>query len=265
MINLKADMINFYKTILHYLENSRELVQVTVLGKSGSTPFGHNAKMLVDHNGLVLGTIGGGAIERSAIEYAQKMLQQNNNDSDERAINLQKDLGMVCGGTVRLFFEVMRNNLKVAIFGAGHVAQSLIRLLLTIENCEIVCYDSRAEWLERLPTASNLTTKLSDNIKADIANLTPEYFVIGLTYSHRLDFEVSCNALAKKFKYVGIIGSKSKAIWLRKQLLEAGIAENMVDKIDCPIGTKIGNNSPAEVALSIVAQLLLQRDKRATV
>ena len=119
---------------LPYIEALSELaktgapfVAVTMIEATGSTPQDAGARMLVDAGGLIYGTVGGGKVEHRAIEFAKAML---NDASQNRSIvdwNLQRDIGMTCGGLVKLFFEVYnRNDWHIVVFGAGHVAQAIV-------------------------------------------------------------------------------------------------------------------------------------------
>ena len=91
----------------------------------GSTPQDAGTKMLVDESGLAHGTVGGGKVEHRAIEYAQQMLGDDSRNREIVDWNLQRDIGMTCGGLVKLFFEVFnRDDWHIVIFGAGHVSQA---------------------------------------------------------------------------------------------------------------------------------------------
>ncbi len=110
--------------------------------------------------GLEYGTVGGGKVENRAIQEAQKML---NESTAHRLVdwNLQKDIGMTCGGVVSFFFELFEaeHPFHVAVFGAGHIAQEFVRLLLNLD-CHISCYDFRQEWLEKLPSSPKIKNSL---------------------------------------------------------------------------------------------------------
>ena len=129
-------------------------VSVILVDAVGSTPQDTGTKMLVDASGLLFGTVGGGRVEHQAIEFARNMLAAPVG-APARLVewNLQRDVGMTCGGAVKLYFEAYNfQTWRIVIFGAGHVAQSLVRVLLQLE-CQIVCVDSRSEWLAKLPVS----------------------------------------------------------------------------------------------------------------
>ena len=138
---------------------ARPFVSVTLVEAVGSTPQDTGTKMLVDDSGLVFGTVGGGKVENQAIQFAQQMLADGDAPTCQLVEwNLQRDVGMTCGGVVKLYFEAYNfRDWRIVIFGAGHVAQALVRCLLEME-CQVVCVDQRAEWLAKLPQAAKLHT-----------------------------------------------------------------------------------------------------------
>ncbi len=131
---------------------ARPFASVTLVQAIGSTPQDTGTKMLVDDSGLVFGTVGGGRVENQAIQFAQKMLADGAAQTCQLVEwNLQRDVGMTCGGVVKLFFEAYNfRDWRIVIFGAGHVAQALVRCLLLLE-CRVVCIDQREEWLAKMP------------------------------------------------------------------------------------------------------------------
>ena len=126
----------------------RAFVSVTLVETVGSTPSDAGTKMLVDDRGLVFGTVGGGRVENKAIGHAQSLLIGAANGASMCQLidwNLQRDVGMTCGGVVKLLFEAYNfHDWRIIVFGAGHVAQALVRLLLLLE-CRAICIDPRED------------------------------------------------------------------------------------------------------------------------
>lgn len=255
-----------------YIERLAELsaggapfVSVTLVDVLGSTPADVGSKMLVTAAGLDFGTVGGGRVEAKAIEEAERLLREPGGSTSRPQLvewNLQRDVGMTCGGVVRLFFELYnQGEWQIAIFGAGHVAAAVIDALLPLP-CRITCIDPRAEWLAKLPENPRLRKICTDDSPAEVACLPREAFVLCMTMGHRTDRPILEAILRQNvpFPFLGVIGSAAKRAVLRRELLAAGIAEERVDAFHCPIGLPIGGNHPAEIAISIVAQLLQVRD-----
>ena len=238
-------------------------VSVTLIDAVGSTPQDAGSKILVDAQGLAFGTVGGGRVENKAIELARKLLAERGPQTKFVEWNLQTDVGMTCGGVVRLFFETFNlHHWRVIVFGAGHVAQALVRGLLQLD-CRIVCIDEREEWLARLPLSSRLTVKQVPHPAQEVAFLDDCDFVLCMTMGHRTDRPIleAVFRLRRCFSYLGVIGSHAKRKVLVRELREAGISNDLAEQFECPMGFPIGNNQPNEIAISIMAQLLDRRDQ----
>lgn len=237
------------------------VIVVTMVNARGSSPQDVGARIIIGQDGLLYGTIGGGKLEEKVIAHAKTMLSLDFKN-DFREWNLQTDVGMTCGGVVGLFFEKIQltSDWKIAVFGAGHVAQELVRLLLKLD-CEITCIDPRMEWLEKLPEHSRLKKIQTDEMLSVLKSLSEKTFIALMTMGHAYDLPILVEAMKNyNFPYIGVIGSDSKARVLKNDLLKNGVDQLKIEKLYCPIGERIGNNQPAEIAISIVAQLLKARD-----
>jgi xanthine dehydrogenase accessory factor len=231
----------------------------------GSAPQESGAKMLCDETGLIYGTIGGGKIEAKALATAADLLKRRQANTYFEW-HLDRDVGMTCGGRVKLYFETYGvSDWQIAVFGAGHVAQALVAALINL-NCRVLCVDSRQDWLDSLPTSSKLRTAHVPDPAMEIHSLSEDTFVLMMTQGHATDFPVlkECLSGEKSFPYVGVIGSKSKRAVLVKDLIAVGINPTKAEEFHCPIGLPLGRSEPAEIAISIAAQLLQVRDALAS-
>ncbi len=259
-------MLSFWPHFQQLQSSGAPFCCVTLVDCVGSAPAERGAKMLVTREGLQAGTIGGGKIEARALLEAAQMLDSGANETRFAQWNLQTDLGMTCGGVVRLFFEPFGvshwpvSHWPIAVFGAGHVAQALIRVLLPLD-CGLTCFDTRPEWLEKLPNDPRLRRVLSLDLASEVENLPERAFVVLMTMGHATDLPVLRALLTRKFPYIGVIGSKTKGAALRRTLSQEGFSSAACGRFFCPIGLPIGNNDTAEIAISIAAQLLQQRDR----
>jgi xanthine dehydrogenase accessory factor len=138
--------------------------------------------------------------------------------------------------------------------------QALVPVLLPLA-CRIEVIDTRSDWLERLPRAENLAVHRVDAFEAGIARVTGASFVLSITQGHATDVPVLREVLGRfpEIPFFGVIGSASKRAALLRDLRAAGIAEDLLEKITCPLGLPIGGNDPHEIAISIAAQLLERR------
>lgn len=260
-------MQSYYQVLQNYLSQRVPCVSVTQVHTVGSAPQNVGAKMIVGTHERLWGTIGGGKIENHCIAHAQKLLQQKQ-AHDYQAWNLQTDIGMTCGGVSHFFFEAHHNApWTIAVFGAGHVAQALIPILCTLP-CQVLCFDNRAEWIDRLPSHPQLTAT-QPSVLADCVNTLPRHtFVLSVTMGHAHDVPVIDRLLQQQrhdpeaFPYIGVIGSKAKAGAIRRDLKKRGHTAEALASLICPVGLPLGSNLPAEIAISITAQLLQYRDKQ---
>lgn len=255
-------MPTFFETLTDLLAADTPLVTVTVVDTMGSVPQDRGSKMIVTAEGLRYGTVGGGRVETKAINEAQQMLRGEIADTTRFAQwNLAKDVGMTCGGIVRLYFEAHNaRRWKIVIFGAGHVAQALTTLLVHFD-CHLTVIDPRPEWLEKLPRSPRLTPVHSTDMPSLVAGLPDDAYVVLMTMGHTTDKPILIEILrTRKFPYLGVIGSDAKANVLKRDIAEAGLPEEAKRAFFCPIGLEIGTNHPYEIAVSVVAQLLKVRD-----
>lgn len=238
---------------------------VTMLAGKGHTPQDPGAKILVTCEGLAAGTIGGGKIEARAISYARELLEKVPLDLNPQVItwNLQKDIGMSCGGEGTYLFEVHSpSHWKIAVFGAGHVAQALTRSLVTLD-CLVTCVDSRSEWIGKLPTDSKLSPFVVEIPSTQVRSFDANTFFVVMTQGHANDVPV-LKEIFEKFPdapYIGVIGSDPKALKIKTELRTLGISEELLNRLRCPMGLPLGSNQPAEIAISIVAELIQVRDR----
>ena len=257
-------MENHLRQMQTLLDEGTSFVCVTLVDIKGSVPRAQGGRMLVTESGLYSGTVGGGLVEARAMEFSQEFLLQDELSGQTKFVqwNLNRDIGMSCGGSVKLYFE--RFNTKpweITIFGAGHVVQALIPLLLTLE-CKLTCYDKRSDWLEKLPESPKLKKLCVDNLEENVEQTSEKAFVLIMTQGHRSDYHVVHKFLEHNNQaFLGVIGSRSKAVTLKKELKKQKLKQNKIEKIFCPIGFSLGGNHPQEIAISITSQLLYERDK----
>ena len=329
-------MKKLLKTMGEKLSSGEDLMLVTVIASSGATPRGAGARMLVGRDGRICGTIGGGAVEYRSEHIAAEQLKKR--ASLEHDFTLTKDdvqnLGMICGGDVKVFFhfipagdentiavckeaaarfergesfwlvtdlenggrlsltdkvsapdwllphlnahpqrvqadghdvfaEQMNSSGRVYIFGGGHVAQALEPVLTNV-GFRCVVMDDRPDFTRRelFPTAEEIKLIDFGNISESVS-ITGEDYVCVMTRGHAFDTVVQAQILPLRPYYVGVIGSRAKAAGVRRQLIENyGVSEADCDLVTTPIGLDIGAETPAEIAISIAAQLIAVRAGR---
>ena len=257
---------SIYGQLVELESRCTAVVLVILADALGSTPQESGAKMLVTAAGLHTGTIGGGKVEAKAIQVAQELLASGAGAPSFVNWALKTDVGMTCGGSVKLYFEPYPaggagSAWPIWIFGAGHVVQALVPVLAPLD-CQLTVADPRRDWLDRLPRAANARYVQHEN-PADLVPTMPDHaFLLCLTKGHASDRPVLQRALAEKnFPFVGVIGSGAKAEVLRREMIAGGLSPERASQFHCPVGLPFGNNDPREIALSIAAQLLTERDR----
>lgn len=253
--------MTFFEALSELVESGEPFVAVTVVDTMGSTPQDRGSKMLVTAAGRVHGTVGGGKIEVRSIEEAQRLLADPAAPKTRfHQWSLEKDIGMTCGGIVRVYFEAFNvTRWNIVVFGAGHVASELITVLSRLD-CRITCIDPRREWLDRLVESPRLTKILTSDMPAEVAKIPDGSFVVLMTMGHTTDRPILLEILrTRTFPYVGVIGSNAKAKRLRKDVLDAGLGDELTRAFLCPVGLELGSNHPAEIAISVAAQMMQVR------
>lgn len=257
------DIHEHWKQVKDSLRAGAPFAIVTMVDMRGSAPQIPGAKAVVTADGIVQGTVGGGKVEAHAIRYANEMLAAADGRSCELVTwNLQTDIGMTCGGEVKFFFELyLCNDWKIAVFGAGHIAQALVPILLQM-NCRVTCLDQREEWLGKMQDHPKLTKVCVSELENQVRELDPNNFFVLMTQGHGTDLPVLAEILRTiDPPYVGVLGSLQKAKILRRDLKEMKISDEKIASFHCPMGLPIGNNTPPEVAISVLSQLIQIRDQ----
>lgn len=253
----------FIEQLAAVAEQGEPFVAVTLVKVRGSAPQDAGSKMLVTAAGLAFGTVGGGRVEQQAIQHAQQMLGQDAGQPPSLVEwNLKRDVGMTCGGAVTLYFETYNHRTwRIAVFGAGHVAQALIHSLGSLD-CSVTCIDSRAEWLNRLPDHPRLAAVQAADPRQCVEGLEEQTFALCMTMGHQTDLPIleALLRLPQALPFVGVIGSRAKRAVLVRDLLARGLDPERAEAFHCPLGLELGSNQPGEIAISIAAQLITVRD-----
>jgi xanthine dehydrogenase accessory factor len=235
-------------------------VLVTVLTTSGSTPREAGCKMVVSERARQ-GSIGGGNLEFQSERIARELLADPAAVPVLRDFPLGPELGQCCGGRVRVLFEPVRPLAwHIALFGAGHVGQALVRLLATLP-CRVRWIDSRPG---ALPDAcpANVVPVLAATPAEQVAGLPGGASVLVMTHEHQLDFGIAAAALARPdLAFVGLIGSETKRARFTARLARQGFDQAALERLTCPIGVPGAHGKlPAEIAIAVAAQMLQIRD-----
>ena len=150
-----------------------------------------------------------------------------------------------------LIEKVITEKSPIWIWGAGHVGSAILSLLAPMPNLEIFWLDTESRRFPDLDF-SNVYKIIYDSPERFIKQAQPDAEHLILTYSHKIDLEICDKILCHDFKWVGLIGSKTKFTRFKKKLLSFGHTEEKIDQIQCPIGYKNYGKHPQQIALGVV-------------
>ena len=257
------DPLRVHEALVAEIRAGRRAVLATIVRASGSVPRRVGAKMVVRGDGSTVGTIGGGAFEATVAHDAKEILSAGGVAQVRRYTFTESGedaLGMACGGTAEVLLEPAGAGERLIIFGAGHVGLALARLAATVGFLpELV--DDRPQACEEARRSVPGTVHCCDaHWKEGVPALDPGCAVAVVTRCHRTDRLALRHVLGRELRYVGLIGSRRKKVVIFEELRgEDGATEEDLAGIRCPIGLPLGGDTPEEIAVSIVAELLQLR------
>jgi xanthine dehydrogenase accessory factor len=247
-----------YQAALDAIDSNQPACLLTLIDTQGSTPRGVGAKMLLRADGSTVGTIGGGALERTALDDARAAMVAGVSRVEEYSLQGEgeADLG-VCGGRAKVYIEVLHSRPTLLILGAGHVAQPLAEFghLLGFRT---VVVDDRSEFASsaRFPHADGLVVVPFEHLAQRIT-ITADTFAVVVTRNHEFDAVALREVLSSPARYVGMIGSRQKVRTVFERLLREGHPSERLGQVRAPIGLNLGGQTPAEIALSIMAEVVM--------
>lgn len=232
----------------------------TIVRSRGSTPRHTGSKMLVYPDGSIVGTVGGGEVENRVIAEAKQAITDGNprlleyNMSDPS----RGDPG-VCGGQLEIFVEPILPKPTLVVIGGGHVGKAVVHLAHWL-GFYVVVNDDRPELCspQAVPGADRyilaLMAELPDHIE-----ITPWTYLVLTTRGANVDVEGLPVLLDAPAAYIGVIGSRRRWMTARKQMIEKGIPAGKLDRIHSPIGLELNAETPEEIAVSILAEIIMIR------
>ena len=327
-------MNTIFAKMLYEIEKEHDLMLVTIIAERGSSPRGTGSQMLVNLDGRLLGTIGGGAVEHEAELLALKLLAEKRSERHDYVLrnNKNEDIGMACGGDVRVWLqfvdhtderwtalagallariearksgwlvqkldggfptllgeEVLAGDAledadtyripgcmltetafsmplpigeRAFIFGGGHIARELAPLLYRV-GFRVTVMDNREEYADPADFPDAERVICGDYLKLwDYVDLTDQDYAVVMTNGHSHDFDIQEQALRRRLAYIGVIGSRRKTALVNKRLREAGVPEEGIAQVHTPVGMSIKAVTPAEIAISIVGEMIYERALR---
>lgn len=233
----------------------RSGVLCTVTEELGSTPRSRGASMWVRPDGSISGTVGGGLLEHETIKRAIGLLRSGGGAASWR-MELTEAEGMACGGSASVYMEVLGREEELIVFGAGHVGAAVARLG-ALTGFQVTVWDERGEFADpdKIPDARTVACPI-DMIFENGISFGEKSYVVIVTRGHELDADVVAATDGVSGAYFGMIGSRSKIAAVRKELLARGVSEAHLDRICQPIGLPLKAETPDEIAVSIMAEII---------
>jgi len=238
------------------VQTSQPFAWVTIINQEGSSARHLGSSMIVTLDGKVIGTVGGALAELQLIEQAMQAIKEG------KARTVKMPLP-VCAGVITCFINVFKAPPTLVLVGAGHVAQPMAKLAKML-GFQVVVVDDRSEYAtkERFPEADRVVVDDWEKALKELSINSNTYIII-LTYAGESDELALRTVVASNAAYIGMISSQSKAKAILSRMKRDGISEERLSRIVTPIGLDIGAETPAEIAVSTMAEIIMRRNKKA--
>jgi len=254
-------MKDVFQAALEAEQDGLAAALVTVISTEGSTPQKAGAKMVVYADGRIVGTIGGGCVEAEMTWRARQVIESR--QAATASYDLTPDQagedGLVCGGRMQVFIEPIEGTPTLCLFGAGHVSQPLARMAKAV-GFRVEVADDRVKFANRsrFPDADAI---LVDSFPEAAARMTlgRNSYAVVVTRGHKGDTEALEAVLGRELRFVGLLGSKPKMVHIFADLEERGVSPEVLARVHSPLGIEIGAQSPEEIAVSILAEMIAVR------
>lgn len=263
-----------------FIEEDIDFVIAKVMETKGSAPRKRGAAMIMSPEGNFYGTVGGGLLEARSQELCKKVMETREPITYEFILDEQQQgenaLAMGCGGDATIqveyieaadpgdFIEEFKLRSDAYIFGGGHVAYALEPLLRHVDFTTTII-DDREEYAnaDRYPDAERTLVCGDFDHCFDGVETDDDSYIVIVTRGHRGDLQVLRQALQRPNAYIGMIGSRRKNKLLFDTLLEEGVTQEQLDCVHAPIGLRIKSETPEEIGVSIVAEMIQVRAEKA--
>lgn len=253
---------SIYEAITELEKNNESGALCTVVKSEGSTPRHVGSKMLVYPGGKFIGTVGGGDLEHRVLDEAWMAMS----DGQARILSYSMvdpargDPG-VCGGNVEVFVEPILPPAMIVVIGAGHVGKAVVHLAKWL-GFRVAVSDDRAEFCnpEVTPGADAYYPvemgKLPEQLK-----INRRTYIVITSRGSSVDALGLPSILDSKAGYIGVIGSRRRWLTTVKALKAKGVSEEKLAKVHSPMGLELNAETPEEIAVSIMAEILMIKDK----
>jgi len=253
-------MKTIYQALAEIEEKHQIAALATIVRSHGSTPRHGTSKMLVYADGSTIGTVGGGELERRVHTAALEAMK----DGEARYLSYNMsdpskgDPG-ICGGTVEVFVEAIIPKPTLLLVGAGHVGKAVAHLAKWL-GFRVVVIEDREEFCtpEHIPDADEWHPVPMDEITRQVS-INAQTYIVMATRGADVDADALPKLLESEAAYIGVIGSKRRWLAATSLLQERNVPEAQIQRVHSPIGLEIEAETPEEIAVSIMAEVLMIR------
>jgi xanthine dehydrogenase accessory factor len=249
--------MSIWQAVAELEQENKAGVLCTIIRNQGSTPRHAGSKMLVFADGSITGSVGGGELESRTISAALESLKHEQPGWLKYSLNEpeQGDPG-VCGGQVEIYMEPIIPKPTLVVVGAGHVGKAVAHLAHWLDF-RLAVSDDRAEFCtaDNIPDADQYLPVPLEHL-IDHLEITPWTYLVLTTRSVDIDVPGLPALLESPAAYIGVIGSKRRWETTKKQLVEAGVSQDQIDRVHSPMGIEIHAETPEEIAISILAEVI---------
>jgi xanthine dehydrogenase accessory factor len=253
-------MNELISSLAELTETGKTGVLCTIIKTKGSTPRKEGSKMLVYPNGTIVGTIGGGEVESRVIKEAIEALSTGETKivGFDLVDPAQGDPG-ICGGRLEVFIDPLGTPDEILVVGGGHVGRAVVHLAKWL-GYRVILSDDREEYCrpEVVPYADKYIHCQFEELTKHM-NINEGTAVVLATRNHQVDISGLPEILAKPIGYIGVISSKRRWKLTREQLIDSGVNKDVLKKIHAPVGLDIKAETPEEIAISILAEIIQEK------
>ncbi len=248
-----------FQKINELMTKGETFAVATIVRTEGSTPRKTGAKMVVRRDGSTFGTIGGDCVESGAVDEAIEAINVGKSKTFSAALEEEElgGIGMKCGGLADIYIEVIKPVPKLLIIGTGNVGSQIAKLGQDV-GFSVTVIDPGAK-KDNFPEATEVIAEMVEK-GVTMTEITPQTYVV-VTTGHKYDEPALKAVLNSDVKYIGMIGSRRKGAVTFRKLIDEGFPEERVKMIHVPIGLDIGAETPDEIAVSVIAEIIKERRK----
>lgn len=253
---------SIYQRVAELESKGEPAALCTVVASTGSTPRHAGSKMLVFADGSFTGTVGGGDLEHRVLdEAALAMTDGRSRVLSYRMVDPARGDPGVCGGTVEVFVEPILPPPKLVVIGGGHVGRAVAHLAKWL-GFRVAVSDDRPEFAshDSIPEADEFyPVPLAD--LASQLEIGPRTYLILTTRGVAIDVRGLPALLDSQAAYIGVIGSKRRWATAVRQMREIGVPEEKLARVHSPMGLELNAETPEEIAVSIMAEIIMLRNR----